>query len=61
MTKELEKYKSECEDLILQIHEIDLRGCIVDEERLEEGMKAGICPIDIAIEFDPNNYHEDEE
>jgi hypothetical protein len=60
MTPQLKKYKSECEDFILSIHGIDLKGCAIDEEQLEDSMIQGEHPIDIAIAFDPENYLEEE-
>lgn len=60
MTKELKYYQKECVKLIDSIHGIDLSGLPIDEEQLEDAMKDGIDPIDVAIAFDPDNYMEDE-
>lgn len=60
MEKDLKQYRKDCEEKILAIHGIDLSGCAIDEEQLENAMAQGVQPIDVAIGFDPNNYLEEE-
>jgi len=54
------KYRKECEEFILSIHGLDLSKQPIDEEQLTHAMEIGIQPIDVAIEFDPNNYLDEE-
>lgn len=58
--KNLKEYRKECEKHILSIHGIDLSRHGIDEESLEDAMNQGVCPIDVAIEFDPENCFDDE-
>lgn len=44
-------YRKQCDELILQIHGHDVSGCAIDEDRLMQGMQAGVKPIDVAIAF----------
>lgn len=58
--EEFKKFRKDCDEKILAIHGVDTSNLPIDEDRLQQAMEDGINPIDIAIQFDPDNFIEEE-